>query len=239
MTAPPQKTLPRVVDAQFRAGAAQADQLPASQFVEVAFAGRSNVGKSSLLNALMGRKRLVRTSSTPGCTRQVSLFDVKTRAGSQLCFADLPGYGYAKRSHAERRQWGELIDGYLLSRPTLGMLVALVDIRRGLQPEDAQLLELIAQKPRASRGKVAVVHVATKLDKLPHSARKLELHKLKQQTGLSFLGFSTELPETHERLWRRLLGGLGMEQAPTEASGESNTEAEAGGESDTEATGEA
>lgn len=196
------------------------EQLPAPQHLEVAFAGRSNVGKSSLMNALLERKKLVRTSGTPGCTRQISLFDVTTRLGSRLTLVDLPGYGYAKRSHAERKEWAELIHTYLLQRPALAMVVALVDVRRGLQNEDQQLLELISQTPRASRAPVEIVLVATKLDQLPGSERKLALQQLKQQTSKSWIGFSIELPETHDLLWSQIMKRLELDQpaAATEAA---------------------
>jgi GTP-binding protein len=210
---------PRIIDAQFTAGASRVEQLPAPQHLEVAFAGRSNVGKSSLMNALLERKKLVRTSGTPGCTRQISLFDVTTRLGSRLTLVDLPGYGYAKRSHAERKEWAELIHTYLLQRPALAMVVALVDVRRGLQNEDQQLLELISQTPRASRAPVEIVLVATKLDQLPGSERKLALQQLKQQTSKSWIGFSIELPETHDLLWSHIMKRLELDQpaAPAEA----------------------
>jgi GTP-binding protein len=210
---------PRIIDAQFTAGASRVEQLPAPQHLEVAFAGRSNVGKSSLMNALLERKKLVRTSGTPGCTRQISLFDVTTRLGSRLTLVDLPGYGYAKRSHAERKEWAELIHTYLLQRPALAMVVALVDVRRGLQNEDQQLLELISQTPRASRAPVEIVLVATKLDQLPGSERKLALQQLKQQTSKSWIGFSIELPETHDLLWSQIMKRLELDQpaAPAEA----------------------
>jgi GTP-binding protein len=210
---------PRIIDAQFTAGASRVEQLPPPQHLEVAFAGRSNVGKSSLMNALLERKKLVRTSGTPGCTRQISLFDVTTRLGSRLTLVDLPGYGYAKRSHAERKEWAELIHTYLLQRPALAMVVALVDVRRGLQNEDQQLLELISQTPRASRAPVEIVLVATKLDQLPGSERKLALQQLKQQTAKSWIGFSIELPETHDLLWNQIMKRLELDQpaAPTEA----------------------
>lgn len=212
---PPRPPLPRVIDAQFVAGAAKAEQLPPPQHLEVAFAGRSNVGKSSLMNSLLERKKLVRTSGTPGCTRQISLFEVTTRRGTRLTLVDLPGYGYAKRSHTERREWADLIHAYLLKRPALAVLVALVDIRRGLQQEDEQLLELVGQAPRGTRQPVEVISVATKLDKLSGSERRLEMEKLKKQTGRAWVGFSTELPETHEVLWRQVLARLGVDQ-PTE-----------------------
>jgi len=216
---PPAPSPPRIVDAAFVAGATRIEQLPAPQNLEVAFAGRSNVGKSSLLNAMLQRKKLVRTSSTPGCTRQISLFDVTTRGGSKLTVADLPGYGYAKRSRSERQEWAGLIDAYLLGRPALALLVALVDVRRGVASEDEQLLELIAGKPRVSRAPVSVICVATKLDKLPGSGRKLALAKLERDTGRPWTGFSTELPDTQERLWRQVLRGLELDQpAPPDES---------------------
>jgi GTP-binding protein len=208
-----------VVDAVFVAGATRAEQLPAPQHLEVAFAGRSNVGKSSLMNALVERRKLVRTSGTPGCTRQISLFDVTTRLGSRLTMVDLPGYGYAKRSHSERREWADLIQAYLHGRPALVLLVALVDIRRGVEEDDEQLLELIKHSPRSvSRRPVDVLWVATKLDKLPGSQRKLALAQLEQKSGRRWFGFSTELPETHEVLWRSVLKRLELDQPPAPAA---------------------
>jgi GTP-binding protein len=207
---------PRVIDAQFIAGATRVEQLPAPQHLEVAFAGRSNVGKSSLMNALVERRRLVRTSSTPGCTRQISLFEVTTRLGSRFTLVDLPGYGYAKRSKSERAEWADLINGYLLHRPALALVVALVDIRRGREADDEQLVELLEQVPPRARAPVGVLWVATKLDKVPGSGRKLALNKLKEQTGHPWLGFSTELPETHELLWRRVLKHLELDQPAAE-----------------------
>src|SRR3954464_11482835 len=209
---PPHPRPPRVLDAQFVAGAARIEQLPPPQHLEVAFAGRSNVGKSSLMNALVERRRLVRTSGTPGCTRQISLFEVTTRLGSRLTLVDLPGYGYAKRSKAEKAEWAELIEGYLLRRPALSLVVALVDARRGREEDDQQLVELLAQVPPRSRAPVGVLWVATKLDKIPGSGRKLALERLKEQTGHAWIGFSTELPETHELLWRRILRHLELDQ---------------------------
>lgn len=203
---------PRVTRAEFFAAATRAEQLPPPQTIEVAFAGRSNVGKSSLMNALLERRKLVRTSGTPGCTRQISLFEVTTRLGSRLTLVDLPGYGYAKRSHAEKREWAELIHTYLLKRPALAALVALVDIRRGLAAEDEQLLELVNNPHGVTRGHVEVILVATKLDKLAGSERKVAMAQLKKQTSRSWIGFSTELPETHEVLWRHLLARLDIDQ---------------------------
>jgi GTP-binding protein len=208
----PSHVFPRRLEARFAGSAASPAQFPGDGLPEVAFLGRSNVGKSSLLNALLQRKKLVRTSSTPGCTRQISLFDVTTRQGTRLTLADLPGYGYAKRSHAEKREWAELIHAYLLKRPALAALVALVDVRRGLSEDDEQLLALANGAPGITRAPVEVILVATKLDKLPGSERKLAMNQLRQQTQRQWIGFSTELPETHEVLWRQLLARLDIDQ---------------------------
>ncbi len=187
--------------AEFAAGAASVAQLPPPVGVEVAFAGRSNVGKSSLLNALMNRKNLVRTSSTPGCTRQISFF--KARAADDVVFTlvDLPGYGYAKRSKTERLAWAELIERYLLERPTLAAVAVLVDVRRGLEPDDRDLLTLLATT-LPNRRPLKVVLVATKLDKLPRSARLGTVKRLADDAGkLPFVGFSVHEPDARDALW--------------------------------------
>jgi GTP-binding protein len=208
---------PRVLDAQFAAGATKFEQLPASTKIEVAFAGRSNVGKSSLMNALLGRKNLVRTSSTPGCTRQISLFDIKTRQGTELTWVDLPGYGYAKRSHSEKDSWGELIDRYLLGRASLRLVVALVDLRRGVEEDDLGLLELLTKPAMVSRPPLGVLLVATKFDKVPSSQRMPTFERLRQDHPAHWTAFSTELPETHTQLWRQIMARLKLEQPATVA----------------------
>lgn len=194
----------RIVDAQFAAGAAQLDQLPAPTGVEIAFAGRSNVGKSSLLNALCARKNLVRTSSTPGCTRQISFFSVRTKDGASATLVDLPGYGYAKRSKGERNEWAHLIESYLLERPTLGVVVALVDVRRGPEEDDAQLFELLRGPARIRRPALRVLTVGTKLDKLAASQRKVAAKQLSDAASGEAIAVSVELPDTVTHLWHRL-----------------------------------
>lgn len=191
----------RIVEATFRAGATAPDQVPPPTGVEIAFAGRSNVGKSSLLNALCQRKNLVRTSATPGCTRQISFFEARTKDGAVATLVDLPGYGYAKRSKQERLAWAGLIEDYLLGRPTLKVVVALVDARRGLEPDDEQLFELLSQAPRVRRPPLSIVAVATKLDKVPNSRRESTVAALRDKVGGSAFGVSTELPDTILRLW--------------------------------------
>jgi GTP-binding protein len=125
----------RVVEATFVAGAVDAESFPAPTHLEVAFAGRSNVGKSSLLNSMMDRRSLARTSRTPGCTRQLNIFEVRCADGLVLRFVDLPGYGWARRSKDERMQWQKMIEGYLVTRASLRAVVLLVDVRRGVEDD--------------------------------------------------------------------------------------------------------
>src|SRR5882724_10793872 len=192
----------RVVSAEFAAAAKGQVELPPPTQIEIAFAGRSNVGKSSLLNRLMNRKNLARTSSTPGCTRQINFFSVRTSTGMNLSLVDLPGYGYAKRSKDERKLWAELIDGYLLERPTLRAVAVLVDVRRGLEADDLGLVEMLETGGSRTRPMKTVI-VATKLDKLRAGERAAAVAKIKAP-GASVYGFSTELPETVAVLWSAL-----------------------------------
>lgn len=207
----PAKKLPRIVAASFKAGAKDPSQFPPPTVTEVAFAGRSNVGKSSLLNCLLERKSLVRTSSTPGCTRQVNFLEVKSQDDAQLLLVDLPGYGYAKRSKSERHAWGDLIESYLLGRPTLSGVAILVDVRRGLEAEEHQLLELLRGPARVSRRPLDLIVVATKLDKLPASQRKLRLQQLARDSKERIVGFSAKDALGRDDLWRRVRRAAGVE----------------------------
>jgi len=179
-----------VIEAEFLAAAVDEASMPAPALFEVAFAGRSNVGKSSMLNALMQRRGLVRTSSTPGCTRSINLFQARTRGGLTLQFVDLPGYGFAKRSKAERIKWGPLLESYLQKRPTLRMVVVIVDARRGVEDDDEQLIEFCGL-PRKGNAPVSTIVVATKLDLLPKAKRKPTLAALRKASGLPVIGFSS------------------------------------------------
>lgn len=199
----------RVVEAEFVAGAVDAAQLPPPTTLEVAFAGRSNVGKSSLLNAMVQRRNLVRTSSTPGCTRQLNVFGVRCADGLTLHFVDLPGYGWAKRSKAERTQWQSMIEGYLRTRAGLRAVVLLVDVRRGVEEEEQQLVEFL-QLPRqvSDPRPLEVILVATKVDKLNAAARKPAFEAVRKGarglTGAGVVGFSAVTGEGREPLWDRI-----------------------------------
>lgn len=189
-----------VSSAAFASGAAKPDQIPPEGAPEIAFAGRSNVGKSSLLNMLLARKNLARTSSTPGATRQINFFDVAVAKGPKLAFVDLPGYGYAKVSRAEARSWKELLEGYLKNRTTLRAVILLVDVRRGVEQEERDLLEFLGLRPD-----VTVLVAATKIDKLARSAQKPAVQKLAKETGLRVIGTSAETKAGRDELWSRIL----------------------------------
>lgn len=141
---------------RFVSGAADADALPDASLPEVAFAGRSNVGKSSLVNALTGRRTLARVSRAPGRTRQLNFFDL----GGRLMLVDLPGYGYAKASKREAAAWTRLTQAYLRGRPSLRRLCLLVDSRHGLKPGDRDLMA------RLDGAAVNYQIVLTKADKM-------------------------------------------------------------------------
>lgn len=209
--------LPRITDARFTAGATHESQVPPPTGVEIAFAGRSNVGKSSLMNHLMGRRNLVRTSSTPGCTRQLSFFEVSFTDDSVVTLVDLPGYGYARRSKTERAQWADLIEGYLLGRPTLSVVCVLVDFRRGLEADDLELLKMLAEEPRVTRPKLQTLVVATKLDKVAQAQRKPAMLKVGKEAGRKVLPFSIKDQEMADGLWLELRRRAGF-LIPTEPS---------------------
>lgn len=199
-----------VLDAEFIAGAPSLEHLPPPIFAEIAFAGRSNVGKSSLINSLVRRKKLVRTSSAPGCTRAINIFRIRLRTDeteAHLDLVDLPGYGYAQRSKAERKSWGPLIEGFLEQRPGLHGAVVIVDIRRGFELDDAQLVEFLESID------VTPILVATKIDKLPASKRKPALAALRRQLDHPIAPYSSVTGEGRDLLWKQLLRVSSIEEA--------------------------
>jgi len=182
--------VPDVEDAAFVAEARALGDLPMAAAPEIAIAGRSNVGKSTLLNRLAGRKGLARTSKTPGRTRGLVMFSLRFRRSKEaepdgaappvdeVRLIDLPGYGYAKVSQAERRAWQPLIEGYTRTRSALALFVVLIDARRGIEDEERQLYEWLGTE------NVPAQIVFTKVDKLNASARGL----LRERARASFRG---------------------------------------------------
>jgi GTP-binding protein len=168
-------------DARFVAGASEASALPGETLPEIAFAGRSNVGKSTLVNALTGRRMLARTSNTPGRTRQINFFELDAR----LMLVDLPGYGYAEASKAEIRRWTALLRGYLRTRTALRRVCLLVDSRRGIKEIDHPLMGILDDSG------VSYQIILTKTDKLGAG----ELAQIAEQTAAELAAHPAAYPE--------------------------------------------
>jgi len=150
----------KISSVEFVKSVAHIEQIPKDNLAEVAFAGRSNVGKSSLINCLLNRKKLAKTSSTPGKTRQLNYFRINDR----FYFVDLPGYGFAKVSRSERVQWQALIEDFITSSRNLKAVVLITDSRIGPTQLDVQLIEWLHSVA------VPLILIATKSDKLSRAA---------------------------------------------------------------------
>jgi GTP-binding protein len=195
----------RPVEARFVTTAVAPEGYPLAGPPEIAFVGRSNVGKSSMINALSGRKKLVRVSNTPGRTRTLNFFDVDFMHGDQrrtVRLADLPGYGFAKVQKTERATWEKMITTYLETRAELRGVVSIVDAEVGATPEDVRTLGYLRQTERPT------LVVATKLDRLAKARRRPQLRSIAETLQVDpawVLGFSaTEklgLGEVLEAVW--------------------------------------
>lgn len=170
-------------------------KLPETDKVEIAFAGKSNVGKSSLINALMNRKALARTSATPGKTQTINFYNVN----DIMYLVDLPGYGYAKVSEQEKIKWGQLIERYLNTSKQLKAVFLLIDIRHDPSANDKMMYEWIV-----AQGYHPII-IATKLDKLKRSqvAKHVKMIKegLKLLPGTTVIPFSAETKQGREEIW--------------------------------------
>lgn len=181
-------------------------QIPGDPKVQVAFSGRSNVGKSSLINTLLGRKSLARVSSAPGKTVTINFYEVDKK----LYLVDMPGYGFARRSPEEKRKWSELTDGYFTSNPNidrLALVVQLIDSRIGPTVDDEMMLDYLRQAG------LSYVIVATKVDKLNATERKANLTALQNHPlagGVPVIPFSSLKGEGKEELWRVILRTAGL-----------------------------
>jgi GTP-binding protein len=161
---------------------------------EVAFAGRSNVGKSSLINCLLNRKGLVRTSSTPGRTQLLNFFLIN----EDLYLVDLPGYGFARAPRAEREKWQPMVHGYLRGRVSLRAVVWLLDVRRDPSREDLQFLDWLEES------EIPTIPVVTKVDKVSRNELKRRMAKIAAGTGLPvelFTPFSVMTRQGHKEVW--------------------------------------
>jgi GTP-binding protein len=181
-----------VTDSVFVTASARPDQFPSDGLREIAFLGRSNVGKSSLINALTGKKGLAFTSSTPGRTQTINFY----RINGAFYFVDLPGYGYARAPKETARQWRELAESYLLTRQTLDLSFLILDARRGWMEQDLQLKQWLEFHNR--RYQV----IATKTDKLKNqSEQRHGLARIHKEDAAPLL-FSAETGRGVREIWQ-------------------------------------
>ncbi len=207
----------KIQRAEFITGAVEPKQYPDTEFPEVAFAGRSNVGKSSLLNSLLNRKKLVKTSSTPGKTQEINFFNINNR----WIFTDLPGYGFAKAPAPVRRKWGVMIERYLTGRKPLRLVVLILDIRRNPTDLDLQMQEWLTHY------RIPYLLVATKADKLKQGETARQLKKIKAafdpKGTQKIFAYSSQSDLGRKILWTQLRDSLAIDDAeatlsPTEES---------------------
>jgi GTP-binding protein len=184
------------LEAKFVISATSERQFPRDNLPEIAFLGRSNVGKSSLLNALVGKHRLAFTSSRPGCTQQINFFDIE----GEFRLVDLPGYGYAKAPRKVVDEWQSLIEAYLLRRDNLSLCVVILDVRRGWMEKDLDLKEWL------DHHRIPYLVAATKIDKLrSQNERKRVLQKLQEATPHhEVLPYSAVTGEGVKTLWQAI-----------------------------------
>jgi GTP-binding protein len=186
--------------ARFLAAATDVAHFPAAELPEIAFLGRSNVGKSSVINSLVASK-LARTSSTPGRTRSINFFEIRWpgKPRPELIFADLPGYGYAKISREISQEWPKFIEPYLNDRATLALAIALIDANIPPQPSDRQLLDFL----RASRREFLLV--ATKADRLSNNRLQNALRVLgREYPAAHLLPYSAKTGLGRDELWSQI-----------------------------------
>ncbi len=192
----------KITSAEFLTGAVSYKQYPDSAYPELAFAGRSNVGKSSLINSLLNRKKLVKTSQTPGKTQEINFFKIN----NDFIFTDLPGYGFAKVPQPVRKRWGKMIEDYLLKRETLLAVIFIIDLRR--RPSQ---LDLSLQRWLEAHG-VEYLLVGTKMDKLSQS----EIKKQKDKLNVAYfdggegelLVYSSKSSRGRKELWSEITSRL-------------------------------
>ncbi|HHP7234172.1 MAG TPA: ribosome biogenesis GTP-binding protein YihA/YsxC [Desulfobacterales bacterium] len=187
----------KITSAEFVKSATAPSQYPPPELPEIAFAGRSNVGKSSLINTLVNRKHLARTSSSPGRTQLINFYRINQR----LMFVDIPGYGYAKVPEAVRRRWAPMIETYITTRSVLAGLVVILDIRRDPKVEETALAAWLRQHH------ISTVWVLTKIDKLSKMHRAVRQQKIADQLSTasdSLALFSARTRQGREAVWEAI-----------------------------------
>jgi len=187
-----------IKSAEFITSATKPDQYPPVKYPEMAFAGRSNVGKSSLINTLVNRKRLVKTSSTPGRTQLINFFNIN----SLITFVDLPGYGYAKVPIAVRKKWGPMIETYLSGRRSLKGVVVIMDIRRVPREEEHNL---IAWLEHYSIARILVLTKADKLSKTKQDKQRAAVARSLDVDSSELIMFSAKSRKGREDVWDAII----------------------------------
>lgn len=194
----------KVASAKFIASAPTVASIPRPTLPEIAFMGRSNVGKSSLINSLLGVKGLARTSSTPGRTQALNFFDIN----GEMLFVDLPGYGYAKVSQTERQHWGKLIEKYLAQRATLVLCILIVDARHEPSPLDLQM------KSWLEHFGLSFLVVTTKIDKLSANEQRASLIRARKVLATErIIPYSAITRAGAKQLWDAIRTSLTLRQA--------------------------
>jgi len=195
----------KILSAEFVLSAKQPEHYPPAVLPEIAFAGRSNVGKSSLINTLLNRKGLARTSNTPGRTQEINFFRVNDR----FAFIDLPGYGYAKVPESIRKQWGPMVETYLRVRDTLHLVVLILDVRRDPSDEDLQLIHWLPFY------QIPFLIVLTKTDKVSSNEFADRRRRIVEKIGFPpetpLVAFSAKTGAGKESLWREIRKTLKMD----------------------------
>lgn len=193
-------------NARYELTAVRPDQYPAGNLPEVAFAGRSNVGKSSIINALLNRKGLARVAATPGKTRELNFYNID----ESIYLVDLPGYGYASVSKDKKASWGEAIETYLNLRLQLKMVILLVDIRHAPSKDDVIMYDWICKRNAPH------MVVATKSDKIPKSQINARLKEIKQVLGIgdgaALISFSSVTKQGRDEVWGQIKAMTGQNE---------------------------
>ncbi len=192
----------KVIDAEIVISAVSEKQYPGEPLPEFALAGRSNVGKSSLINKLINRKNLARTSSKPGKTQTLNFYRITGEKGS-FFFVDLPGYGFARVSKKVKEQWGEMIEYYLTTREALKSVLQIVDLRHPPSKDDKHMYEWLKHHG------IPVIVVATKADKVPRGKWQKHLKIIRQDLNVdpsdSLILFSAETGEGKDQVWKAIM----------------------------------
>lgn len=186
-----------IKSAEFVTSAVKTSQYPSAGLPEIAFAGRSNVGKSSLINVLVNRRRLVKTSSTPGRTQLINFFDINR----SVTFVDLPGYGFARVPASVKKKWGPMIETYLAGRETLKGVVLILDIRRTPKQEEHNLLAWLEHHSVAS---ILVLTKTDKLSKTKQDKQREMISNVLEIDSNQLILFSTKSRKGREEVWQTI-----------------------------------